>query len=211
MRSAYAIRPAIKADLGHLVALREDAERWLRSEGIRQWTSDYADYARSALQRAITDAAAWVVVDAEERVVATASLSTTADPDFWGWLGADEQRDALYVGKMIVGLRVRGVGLGDAILNWASTRALDEGRHWLRLDVRRDNTALQGYYLDRGFTHVRVWHEPSRRTESGWLAQRPAGLVLPAPAVLTGHPGKISTAPIGAVSAKTTGRNRRYA
>lgn len=199
--TAYTLRPAETADTEALIALRADAEAWLRSRGIQQWTDDYSDYARGALRHAVADGAAWVLCDDQAHtVVATASLSSQADQDFWGWLPADQQAASLYIGKIIVSTAVRGAGLGDAILNWGSQRAADAGCQWLRLDVRRDNHKLQNYYVTRGFTHVRTWHRPGRRTASGWLGQRPSGLVLPTAADVHSAAGLIADEPIGAVS-----------
>lgn len=207
MTAGFTIRLARRDDLPRLIALRVEAERWLEEKEIKQWTTDYADYARSVFQRAVDDGAAWIVTTDAGDVVGTASLSYVPDPDFWGWMPPEDRANALYIGKMIVSLRARGVGLADAILNWASTQAAEANQPWLRLEVRRDNTGLQRYYLDRGFSHVHTWHHPQRRTESGWLAQRPSGLVLPTPIELKHTPGPISTAPVGAVDHADSGAN----
>lgn len=177
----YLIRPAGPDDLAAILALRTEAERWLAHNGIRQWTADYDQYARGVLTRWVRSGNAWVV-DHQDQTVATVSVMLRVpDPDFWGWADPADQVDALYIGKMIVSRALAGRGLGDAIMNWASLRAARAEVNWLRLDVRRDNTRLQEYYLDRLFIHVRTWHEPRRRTESGWLAQRPAGSTTTTP------------------------------
>lgn len=170
--TCYTIRTATPADLDAVLGLRAEAEQWLAAAGIRQWTPDYDGYARSVLTGWVGSGAARVVEHAGE-VVGTVAINDTPDLDFWGW--ADDQDRALYLGKMMVRRDHAGRRLGDAILNWAAVQALAAGRAWLRLDVRRDNRALQRYYLDRRFHHVRTWHRPGRRTESGWLAQRISG------------------------------------
>jgi GNAT superfamily N-acetyltransferase len=166
------IRRAELADLPAMIALRTEAEQWLRQQGITQWTSDYFDYARNVMTASVEAGIAWVV-EHDDEVVATASLSPDADMDFWTI--ADVPDSALYLGKMIVARQYAGRGFGDGILDWASNRARILGRNWLRIDVRRDNARLQAYYLNRGFVHVRTVRPALRRTESGWLAQRPAG------------------------------------
>ena len=50
-------------------------------------------------------------------------------------------------------------GLGAELLDWAGTRAADEGDDWLRVDVWTTNERLQHYYLRQGL-HLR----PHRRT-----------------------------------------------
>lgn len=180
----YTIRPGGVDDLAVMLALRREAERWLARNGITQWTPDYDEYARSVLAASVAAGTAWIVVDDSGQsaaTVGTARLDQTPDPDFWGWLDPGDQGDALYLHKMIVSRSHAGDGLGEAILNWASQRAADAGRSWVRIDVRRDNERLQRYYLDRCFQHLRVYHHPRRRTESGWLAQRPAGTLTPCP------------------------------
>lgn len=166
-----------ESDLDDMIALREEAERWLRAHGIVQWTEDYADYARSVLRDSVDRGDAWLV-QADGEVIATVTLNGP-DPDFWGWATTEDQQDALYLGKMIVSRRHAGRQVGDAIMNWVGRRAAQAGKRWIRLDCRRDNHGLQAYYLARGFTFVRVYHAPGRRTESGWLAQRPAEVRTP--------------------------------
>lgn len=182
----YSIRPADAADLGAVLALRKEAERWLAEHNIRQWTPDYDDYAQAALAEFVASGAAWVVEDSDRQVIATLSLNGP-DPDFWGWAEPVDQANAVYLGKMIVARSHSGKGIGDALLNWASRRAADVGKKWVRIDVRRDNNRLHRYYLDRGFEHVRTYHSPGRETESGWLAQRPAGTVTATPVDLSGQ------------------------
>lgn len=184
MSARYGIRRADGDDVVALLELRAEAERWLQARGIRQWTADYQDYAHGVLTHAAEAGLAWLVVDrlmGGDRV-ATVTLSAEPDLDFWG--SDPHPNDALYLAKMIVARRRAGSGLGSAILNWASLRAAQAGRGWLRLDVRRDNQALHRYYLARGFDHVRTVVPAGRRTESGALFQRPAGTVTDAPVEL---------------------------
>jgi ribosomal protein S18 acetylase RimI-like enzyme len=183
MTCTFVVRRACGDDIDLIVKLREEAEQWLAARGITQWTADYHDYARSVLKEFVDNGSAWVIEDHGE-VVATLSIYDEPDADFWGW--ADDAHDALYLSKLIVSRSHAGRGLADAALNWASVRAHDAGKRWLRIDVRRDNTALHSYYMARGFEHVRTWHAPQRRTESGWLAQRAAGTVLPSTVALIG-------------------------
>jgi hypothetical protein len=63
-----------------------------------------------------------------------------------------------------------GQGLGAELLDWAGTRAADEGADWLRVDVWTTNECLQYYYLKQGFTYVRTVvlpHNPPGRCSNG--------------------------------------------
>jgi ribosomal protein S18 acetylase RimI-like enzyme len=78
----------------------------------------------------------------------------------------------LYAHKVTVDRAYGGQGLGAELLDWAGTRAVDEGADWLRVDVWTTNERLQHYYLRQGFTYVRTVVLP--HNPSGALFQRPA-------------------------------------
>ncbi|HEX5881190.1 MAG TPA: GNAT family N-acetyltransferase [Actinomycetota bacterium] len=70
-----------------------------------------------------------------------------------------------------------GQGLGAELLDWAGTKAADEGADWLRVDAWTTNEHLQHYYLRQGFTYVRTVVLP--HNPSGALFQRPAERIPP--------------------------------
>jgi ribosomal protein S18 acetylase RimI-like enzyme len=174
----YTIRPATTADLDKLMALRSEAETWLREAGIQQWTEDYAEHGHRVLREAVDRGVTWLITAPDGSTAGTVTLNGP-DRDFWQ--PTDTPDDALYVYKMIVARGHGGRGLGDAILNWASHRAEDAGRSWVRLDCRRDNDRLHAYYKARGFEHVRTVWPPPRPTNSGALFQRPTGTTVDGP------------------------------
>jgi hypothetical protein len=49
------------------------------------------------------------------------------------------------------------------LLDWAGTRAADEGADWLRVDVWTTNERLQHYHLRQGFTYARTVVLPTTR------------------------------------------------
>jgi GNAT superfamily N-acetyltransferase len=85
---------------------------------------------------------------------------------------AGASRAALYAHKVTVDRAYGGQGLGAELLDWAGTRAADEGADWLRVDVWTTNERLQHDYLRQGFTYVRTVVLP--HNPSGALFQRPA-------------------------------------
>ncbi|WP_460527627.1 GNAT family N-acetyltransferase [Flindersiella endophytica] len=168
----YLIRQATNADLDTILAIRKEAAQWLKETGVRQWTDDYSEYAEGLLKNYVKQGSAWIIEDQNGQPAGTVTLNGP-DRDFW--TSEDRPDDALYLIKMAVLRAHSGRALGDAIINWASSRARLAGKKWLRLDCRRDNTKLHHYYLLRGFTHLRTVDNPPRRTESGALFQRTAG------------------------------------
>jgi GNAT superfamily N-acetyltransferase len=178
--TAYSVWSATRGDLDEIISLRTEAEDWLRAAGIEQWTDDFHDYARAALADGVDRGVTWVVVDGDA-VVATVTLN---GPDLDFWQPRYRPESGLYLSKMIVARSHAGQGVGGAVLNWATQRAARAGKTWLRLECRRDNLRLHGYYLRHGFDHVATVVPPNRRTHSGALFQRPAGLVVPSTVAL---------------------------
>ncbi|MFF5265325.1 GNAT family N-acetyltransferase [Actinomadura viridis] len=159
------IRAATTDDVDAVIALRIESEAWLHSAGIQQWV----DRARGV--RNIRDGIAagnTYVVEHESTVVASLTLAGP-DPDFW--TDADIPSSALYLYKFMIGSPHRGTGLGSRLLDWACDQARQRQKLWLRLDCWRENKALQRYYMQHGFQHVRTVVVAGRG--SGALFQRP--------------------------------------
>jgi len=166
----HLIRRARPDEAGAVADMWAEAGRWLASIGSDQW-----QYPARAERIAASIAAGecWLV-DLDGVPVATITLDSCADPDFW--TPEDEPGSALYVHRMVVRRTAAGGQLGSALLDWASARAEAAGRSWLRLDAWRTNQRLRAYYEGEGFALVRVVDVPHRR--SGALYQRPAAVRL---------------------------------
>ena len=157
------ITPAMAEDLEILIALRDEASRWLRARGIDQWSSPWPseDLMAEGMLRNIRAGETFVVWNAGTPA-ATITVDRWANPD--RWTPAEAAEPALYTHKLTVARAYAGRGLGGELLDWAGTRAADSGAIWLRLDVWTTNRELQRYYLEQGFTHVRtvvLSHNPS--------------------------------------------------
>ena len=88
------------------------------------------------------------VVDLDGEPAATFTLLWD-DPSFWG----ERPQDAAYLHKLAVRPRFRGRGIGARVVEWAERRAAEAGRAYLRLDCRRDDPRIRGYYERLGFEH----------------------------------------------------------
>ncbi|MEV6478055.1 GNAT family N-acetyltransferase [Streptomyces sp. NPDC051657] len=170
----FTIKPASTTDVPALMALRTEAETWLRSKGSDQW-SDREAGARAIAKwhSAIDEGRTWLITDAKDRTLGTVSRGPV-DRDFW--TEADAPETGLYLYKLMVSRDSAGQGIGSLALDWAGRIAALEGRRWVRIDCWRTAQGLQEYYEALGFSHVRT-EAPSHR-RSGWLGQRPASLVL---------------------------------
>ena len=185
------IAPARPTDLELLLAMREEAARWLASRGSDQWAKPWPDAEGmvSGVRHSIAAGAVWIVYrERQGYPVATLTLDEWANPDLWTNEEAGEP--AHYAHRMIVRREAAGADLGGELLDWCGTRAARAGARWLRLDAWTTNPPLHRYYLDHGFRHVRtrqLTHNPS-----GALFQRPAR-EAPTPRLFTVEEG----APVG--------------
>jgi ribosomal protein S18 acetylase RimI-like enzyme len=171
----YLIQPASNQNVPTLMALRTEAEDWLTSLGSDQWSDrETGTRAISKWQDAISEGRTWVIRSQKTNAIVATVSRGGADSDFWRQ--TDDPETGLYLYKLIVSRTASGLGIGDLVLDWACRVAQLEGRTWLRIDCWRTATGLQRYYQRRGFTHVRTEAPEHRR--SGWLAQRPATLLL---------------------------------
>src|SRR5262245_52216128 len=165
------ISPATPDDLLILLTLRDDASSWLAHRGLDQWSSAWPtkDLMTKAIAAGIRAGEVFIVWDGSTPA-ATITVDQWANPDLWSAVEIEEP--AIYVHRLIVARSYAGQRLGGELLDWAGARASETGARWLRLDAWTTNHALQLYYVQQGFEHLRtvtLSHNPS-----GALFQRPA-------------------------------------
>jgi ribosomal protein S18 acetylase RimI-like enzyme len=166
------ITRATSDDLNTLVAFRDEAAAWLASKDIDQWQEPWPteDLMVEGMLRNIQAGETFIVWDDNDAPAATITINRFAKPELW--TEEEAAQPALYAHKVTVDRTYAGQGLGAEVLDWAGTRAADEGADWLRVDVWTTNERLQHYYLRQGFTYVRTVVLP--HNPSGALFQRPA-------------------------------------
>ncbi|MEU3189479.1 GNAT family N-acetyltransferase [Streptomyces sp. NPDC006992] len=181
---ALSMRPALPGEAASLMRLRIEAEEWLAAAGIDQWRSPgFRDRALAKWDADIEDGRTWVTVTGSDEIAGTVTL---ARPDLDFWRPSDQPDAALYVAKLITRRQFAGQKLGGRILDWVGAAARARDLPWVRLDVWRSNAKLQDYYRKEGFKHVRT-EAPDHRL-SGWMAQRPASVVMHPEAPLASAP-----------------------
>ena len=150
------ITRATPDDLGALVAFRDEAAAWLAADGIDQWQEPWPteDLMVEGMLRNIEAGETFIVWDDDHTPAATITVNRWAKPELW--TEQERAEPALYAHKVTVDRAYGGQGLGAELLDWAGTKAADEGADWLRVDVWTTNERLQHYYLREGFTYVRT-------------------------------------------------------
>lgn len=155
--SGVTVIRARQGDLDRVLELLEEASVWLSSRGLEtQWLPSPAF--RQTIKDNIDRGEVYVVKDFKQ-TVGTITLQWS-DKKFWGVVAPD----AGYIHKLAITRSHAGQRLGLRMLQWAETKAREEGRRYLRLDCVASNKTIRDYYEKAGFTHVRDTEAP------GWKA-----------------------------------------
>ena len=129
------VRPARAEDVELVATMLDEAEEWPRP------------FPREELaERTAGEELFLVELDGEPAATFTLLWD---DPSFWG----EQPPDAAYLHKLAVRPAFRGRGLGARIVEWVDRRAAAAGRGYLRLDCKRHDPRIRGYYERLGFEH----------------------------------------------------------
>ncbi len=154
------IQRARLEDVETLVAIEDEAARWVRSLGIEPGEAPRP--LGEIFSEAVARGEIYVVLS-DGIVAGKITLQTGDDPVWEGIPG-----DALYVHGLTTARAFAGQEIGRALLRWAEDRARESGKAYLRLDCNADNPALRAYYERAGFTHrgdVQLPHREASRYE----------------------------------------------
>ncbi|MBO0918195.1 GNAT family N-acetyltransferase [Streptomyces laculatispora] len=142
------LRLADDGDLAALVRLRDNAARWMLTQGIAgQWQPgelDEDDFRRT------TERGGEVWVAEAGDGVAGAWELWWEDEDAWG----PQPPVAGYVHRLMVDRAGAPPGTGRLLLHAAERRVAAAGREFVRLDCLAGNARLNAYYLDEGYRAV---------------------------------------------------------
>jgi Acetyltransferase (GNAT) family len=185
-----ALRRAGVQDMPRIIALIEDAARWLRKyKQTDQWQAPWPSRAGrdSRILASLQAGKTWLCWDRD-----TPAATITADPDhdpYWAvGPGADP---AIYVHRLVVGRSYAGNRLGASLLDWAGRTALRSyGARWIRVSAWTTNLELHRYYVDQGF--LPCGFHPDDDYPSAARFQKPTELAADAWTTLFTAPGDLS-------------------
>ncbi|MCG8918268.1 GNAT family N-acetyltransferase [Actinokineospora sp. PR83] len=165
--SGFLIRPAMPTECDVVLGLLFDRALWLHQRGSDQWSRTSAW--PKQMSQAIDAGHTWILFGIDQVPMATITLSTSADSDFWS--AAEREAPAMYLSKLATATFVRG-GLGARVLQWAVDYAFRQGHHPVRVDVWKTAYKLHKWYESQGWTKLRTVEVPGRM--SGTLFERAA-------------------------------------
>ena len=141
------VRGAQASDLEVIIDILEQAEAWLTSKGIDQWTPGVHRQYAQQFAAAIDKGLVFVAERSEGQIVASVVLSWSTDK-----LWPMPEVDAGYVSKLTVRRDISGYAVGLALLRWVERKVISVGRKYVRLDCLAGNHRLCKYYEDAGYT-----------------------------------------------------------
>lgn len=163
--TAVSFRLAVPGDAARLVALRDDAARWMERGGIAQWRPGELD--ESHFLRRMAEGEVWLAEDDAGRVAGAFEL-WWSDEHAWG----PRPPVAGYVHRLMTDRATALPGLGRVLLAHAELRITAEGRSLARLDCVATNPRLRGYYEAAGYAVV------GERAGAGTPGGSPYGVTL---------------------------------
>jgi protein-tyrosine phosphatase len=145
------IRRATGPDAARIVALRDEAARWLLGRGIEQWhpgqvsEADVVGWLATGRMYVAEDASG----STGERVVGCVRVAWD-DEHVWG----RRPPDAGYVQALVTARSDRLRGLGRRLLAHAEDVIARSGRPLARLSCLRGNAGLESFYAVAGYEEV---------------------------------------------------------
>jgi GNAT superfamily N-acetyltransferase len=130
------------SDTDIVLAILDEAARWLQARGINQWP---VPFPHAEVQQRFAEGAVYLAL-VDDQPAGTFSLFPS-DLENWGPM----PDDALYLHGLAVRRAFAGSGLGQALLHHAEDIAIAQGKRFLRLDCWAGNAALRRFYTAAGF------------------------------------------------------------
>ncbi len=148
------ISVAQAADLPDVLGLFDDAVVWLNERGVTgQWgTTPFSASPRSGPRfMGWIDAGALFVARQAGRIVGCVALAEQPPPytaHFWPVFPAT----AYYLEAFATARRMKGQGIGGALLAWSDATARQQGKTTIWLDCWAGSPGLVAYYTRAGYT-----------------------------------------------------------
>lgn len=177
----FRIRPARMTDMALIIDLINESAEWLQAEKKSdQWEKPWPNVAArdQRIRRGIKLGRTWMV-EGTEGLIGTVSYGRGGNKKLWKQ--RERNQPAVYVSRLIISRRHSGKAIGAALIDWAGQRgARAWGALWIRVDVWTTNNALQNYYLELGFEHVRTYKfDDAWEYPSAALFQKPTANISP--------------------------------
>jgi GNAT superfamily N-acetyltransferase len=150
-RLPLTLRPATASDYHAILGLIKGATQWLPTKGTDQWSKPWPDEQRrnARVREDLLGGKTWLAMD---EMAAAATITVDPVDNVGVWPAQRRHEPAVYLRRLIVDRRYRGLEVGARLLDWAAdfARGAYEAQ-WIRIDVWTTNFDLHDYYRVQGF------------------------------------------------------------
>lgn len=140
------VRKAEPSEKAMVLAIKQDAARWLEAKGIHQWAGILMAQGEDFVHKPVQEGEAYLALK-DDLPIGTITL-TWEDAVSWGEKGKDGK--AGYLHGMAVLRKYAGKEIGKNLLNWAMGAIRAKGKI-IRLDCMAENPRINRYYTDLQF------------------------------------------------------------
>jgi GNAT superfamily N-acetyltransferase len=144
----FNLRMAAEKDLGKVLQLLVGAAEWLQTKDTSQWDyyiSDLEGNTEEVLQ-SIKNQNTYIL---EKDGKAAASITLENHPNEWDcdiWGEEAERKDVIYLHRLVVNRSFAGIGIGDALMDWAKEETRRRDKKYIHFDCLASNKGLNNYY-----------------------------------------------------------------
>lgn len=146
-----AVRAAKKSDLDSIMAIIEDARRFMREKGVNQWQNGRPG--RELFESDIETGSCFVYAHGEA-VAGVISIFCADEPSYCVVYGGKWLSDGLPYAvfhRLAVAAEYRGEGIAAKLLSFAENYARNNGMRSIRGDTHRDNMSMRGLLQKCGY------------------------------------------------------------
>ncbi len=148
---SHVIENTTSEDFAFVCELFEQAIIWQHNNGHIAWNG----YDQEALQQEIARGQQYKLV--KYKTIAAVFSVCYDDPVIWRQM---DNKNAVYLHRIVANQAYRGQRLFDKILNWAKKDAEEKGLSYVRMDTWGGNTNIVDYYKRYGFRLVEYYTTP---------------------------------------------------
>ena len=139
------IRSVTSPEFESVYAILYGNAQWLLSKNILQWPLEWLESIRPAIESSI-DLGFFSAIDINDQMAAVLEIRSAPEP-----LWQHDLAEALYIHKLAVDRKYSNREVGRKIIEALKTKAILDGKRYVRLDCVAHNNGLRTYYESCGF------------------------------------------------------------
>lgn len=143
------VHRATEEDSQVILDLWRGSAEWLQLKGINQWNPN--DFNINQVYDCFSKGYELYLARLNEEIVGTLYICWS-NPVLWGEL---ENNESGYIHRFAVNRNHISRGIGRQLITWAEEYIRESGKD-IRLDCMAENARLNQYYLDLGYTHIKL-------------------------------------------------------